>query len=311
MVQILRSNQIDKAAELILAGEIVAIPTETVYGLAGLACNDNSIKKIYDIKGRPSFNPLISHYADLDSIIKDVVVNQIAFKLLELYSPGPITLVLPKTSKSRINALATADLSSAAIRIPKHPMTRELLTQVNLPVVAPSANASNKLSPVTADHVRKSLGEKINWILDAGQTEIGLESTVIEVFDETISILRPGAITLEMLAKEFKIIDKQSNIIKSPGMLEKHYSPKCPLRLGYENPKKNEGLIAFGNYQDNGLFAKVINISINANVEEAAHNLFDALHKLEDSGVDSIAIMPIPLTGIGLALNDRLKRAAS
>lgn len=308
------TSGLQKAKEILLAESIVAIPTETVYGLAGLASSERAIKKIYKIKNRPSINPLISHYADIQEIKKDVELTELGEKLLKKFAPGPLTLVLKRKESSRISSSACAGLETAAVRIPKHDLTLKLLKALGEPVVAPSANPSGSLSPVSAKNVVKLFGDKLDYVLDGGPCEVGLESTVVELMSGSVKILRFGAVTIDDLltvVHEVKIPGKDE-AIKSPGMLLKHYAPKCFIRMGFDKPGSNEGLLAFGSLPNSiDKFSYVKNLSEEASLEEAASNLFKMIHELEELGVDSIAVMPIPDESLGKAINDRLNRAAA
>lgn len=315
MTQILDATRdIDQAVEILLSEGILALPTETVYGLAGLASSEIAIQKIYEVKNRPAINPLISHYASIDEMKKDVEVNELAEKLLEKFSPGPLTLVLKRKTNSRISKLACAGLDTAAVRIPNHKVCLEVLTKVNAPVVTPSANPSGRLSPVSASNVAKMFEEKLDYVLDGGESEVGLESTVVEVLADTVTVLRFGAVTIEDLltvVTEVKV-PEANEAIKSPGMLLRHYAPKCRIRKGIENPQSGEALLAFGDISglDHG-YAIVKNLSERANLEEAASNFFRMIHELEEAEVSGIAVMEIPRQGIGQAINDRLERAVN
>jgi L-threonylcarbamoyladenylate synthase len=305
---------IQKAIELLRSEDIIAIPTETVYGLAGLASSEKAIKKIYQTKNRPAINPLISHYARIEEVEKDVELNTIASTLLENFSPGPLTIVLPRKQKSRISDLACAGLPSAAIRIPKHPVAFKLLDLLGEPVVAPSANPSGRLSPISAENVVKLFENKLDYVLDGGVCEVGLESTVITIQESSVKILRYGSVTIEDLLRivpEVKIPDRDDPI-QAPGMLLKHYAPKCGIRIGKEARSPDEALLAYGDISkfEHG-FKRVLNLSERGNLEEAATNLFRMIHQLEEEGVSSIVVMPMPDIGIGKAINDRLMRAVS
>ena len=306
-----------KLAELLVRGEVVAFPTETVYGLGADASNEEAVAKIYAIKNRPSFNPLISHYSSADKAWLDVAPNELAFKLAEKFWPGPLTFILPKAKRTRISSLATAGLDCAAVRVPAHPIAMKLLEKLDIPIVAPSANPSTKLSPVSAEHVMNSLGSKLEWILDGRESEVGIESTVIDLTTDTPVILRAGIITEEEI---FSVIGRHCeersdeaiplSRIKSPGMMDRHYSPNVKLRLTTNNPQPNEALLAFGSENIPQGFSLVKNLSPEANLQEAASNLFKYLHELDAMNVSGIAVMPIPNEGIGIAINDRLRRAA-
>lgn len=305
---------INKAIKIIKEEDVVAIPTETVYGLAGLASSEKAIRKIYEVKNRPAINPLISHYASIDEIKKDVEVSELAEKLLKKFSPGPLTLVLKRKEASRISELACAGLETAAVRIPRHEVCLELLTKIAAPVVAPSANPSGRLSPVSAENVAKMFGEKLDYVLDGGVCDVGLESTVVEVSGDQVSILRYGAVTIDDLLElvpEVKIPEREE-VIKSPGMLLRHYAPSCQIRRGIDNPQEGEALLAFGDISSLGHgFKTVKNLSERGNIEEAAANFFKMIHELEEAGVSGIAVMEIPREGIGRAINDRLDRAVA
>lgn len=304
---------IEEAVKLLRLGELVAFPTETVYGLGAIANNEMAVAKIFATKNRPNFNPLISHYADINEIQMDVEFNPQALKLAEKFWPGPLTLVLNKKPNSRISKLASAGLNTAAVRIPSHPTALALLREIKLPIVAPSANPSTRVSPVSAEHVERLFSNKDIYILDGGRSQIGLESTVIDLSTETPCLLRYGGTalnTIEDLIGTITIANKNSEI-KAPGMSLQHYAPTCPLRLDYINPKAGEALIAFGSGALPEGFTTVINISPSADLNEAASNLFAAIHNLESQSVSGIAVMPIPTEGLGIAINDRLQRAAN
>lgn len=314
MVTILKATKenIEKTAELLKAGEIMAIPTETVYGLAGDATNDQAVTKIFAIKNRPNFNPLISHYSSFEKISRDVIIDERSKKLANKFCPGPLTFVLPKTIDSRISLLASAGLNTAAVRIPAHPIAQAILNQIDRPIVAPSANLSSTLSPVNAKHVEQNLGNRINWIIDGGDSEIGLESTVIDLSTSEAKILRYGKISPEEIKSVIgKVLLPEDEIseIKAPGMLLKHYSPTTPLRLNPMKANINEALLAFGDKIIEGDFAFTKNLSPGANLNEAAANLFKYLHELDQMGFSSIAAMTVPNESLGLAINDRLRRA--
>ncbi len=348
-------NSLDKALELLNSEDVVAIPTETVYGLAASAASTKAVEKVFKIKGRPSFNPIISHYANLDEIFKDVTYDERVIKLAESFWPGPLTVILNKTKNSRISEIVCAGLNTAGVRIPRHPFTLELLRQFAAPVAAPSANPSGRLSPSSAAHVaklfqnyhdRSALGVHedhkddenaeieaprhcLEWIVDGGNCECGLESTVLDLSSSLPKLLRYGSVSVMELKNILCEIalPEQDESIRSPGMLLKHYAPKCKLRLNYsfnDKPRENEALIAFGSIAESltksqsrlaesdlkFLFKKIINISPSADLDEAASKLFSSLHELESLGVDSIVVMPIPYGSVGQAINDRLLRAA-
>ncbi len=293
-------------------GELVAMPTETVYGLACDATNVRAVKKIYQTKNRPNLNPLIAHYSDLDELAKDVILNEKAIILAKKFWGGPLTLVLKKSKNCRIVNEALAGLDTVAVRIPAHKIAQEFLSYCNFPVVAPSANISGKLSPVSASHVAKTLGNSIKWILDGGSSIKGIESTIIDLSNNSPTLLRAGSITIDEISKalNLEINLSKSDIALAPGMKYPHYKPTCKIRLNIDNPTYNEGLLAFGLDNIPSGYKHILNLSPSANLEEAARNLFDFLHKLEDLKVERISVMPIPNQGIGVAINDKLQKAA-
>jgi len=313
---------IGKAAEILRQNGIVAVPTETVYGLAGNALNETAVAKIFAAKERPFFDPLIAHIADFDeleNLVTEIPKN--AKILAEKFWPGPLTLVLPK--KEKVPNLTTGGLSTVAVRMPKKQITRELIKLAGFPLAAPSANMFQHLSPTTAEHVAEQLGERIDGIVDGGACEIGIESSVIGFENSLPVIYRPGAVTAEMVAKVLmengelrmeNILNSQFSILNSlpsPGMLKKHYSPNTPLCL--ELPSEvppNCGLLAFGKLPANADgFAKILNLSENSNPTEAAANLYGMLHELDSCGLDRIFASLLPQTGLGNAVNDRLLKA--
>ncbi len=289
---------IAEAARLILAGHCVAVATETVYGLAADATNGAAVAGIYAAKGRPSFNPLIVHVTDLAAAERLAIFDDAARALASKYWPGPLTLVLPAQADNGIAALATAGLASIAIRVPAHPAMQDLLQVCGKPLAAPSANASGSISPTRAAHVLKSLDGRIPLIIDAGPTPAGLESTILALTDGTPRLLRPGPIDLGLAASS-------GGGIEAPGQLASHYAPSKPLRLGALSAAQDEWLIGFGSMDCHA------NLSADANLVEAAANLFDLLHQADASHLPKIAVVPIPIGGLGAAINDRLARAAA
>lgn len=302
---------IKKACDALLAGKLVSFPTETVYGLGADATNDKAVAGIFEAKGRPSFNPLIVHVPSLEIAETLVEFDELARKVAEKFWPGPLTLVLPRKKECPISELASAGLPTLAIRVPANQLARDLLTSSNLPVAAPSANPSGQLSPTMAEHVAKGLGDKVTVILDGGACGVGLESTVAAVHDGRITILRPGAITEAdfsgLTANPVAQATEESDIV-SPGMLLSHYAPSCPVRLNATSVNKGETFVGFGpGFND----IEESNLSPSSDLREAAANLFKTLHRLDEENAQSIAIAPIPETGLGIAINDRLKRAAA
>lgn len=315
---------IQRAAERLKNGGLVALPTETVYGLGADATNDRAVAAIFEAKGRPDFNPIIVHYADKAAAEKDVVFNPAAELLASIYWPGPLTMILPRRAESKLSLLTSAGLPTQGVRVPAHPVMRQVIAALGRPIAAPSANASGGLSPTTPQHVAESLGARAGLIVAGGKAEVGLESTVIDLSGDIPFLLRPGAVTLEelriVLGRVHEPVDNVPDQPKSPGMLLKHYAPKTALRLNAVDMKKDEALLAFGSLRfmgvEGGGFAKnlpatrVLNLSEEGDLEEAAGNLFAMLHQLDRQGFKRIAVMNIPQTGLGIAINDRLSRAA-
>jgi L-threonylcarbamoyladenylate synthase len=291
-------DAIAEAARLILAGEPVAVPTETVYGLAADATNAEAVARIYDAKGRPSFNPLIVHVNDLVAAERIGVFDEAARALAEQHWPGPLTLVVPLREGSEIAPIVTAGLPTIGLRVPAHPAMQALLRGTGRPLAAPSANASGSISPTRADHVRKSLGGRIPLIIDGGATERGLESTIVAATDGSLRLLRRGPIEVD--AEE-----ASGGTIEAPGQLASHYAPSKPLRLGATSSGDDEYLIGFGEVAGDS------SLSPSADLVEAASRLFDLLHQADASDKPRIAVAPGPETGLGLAINDRVRRAAA
>ena len=292
-------------------GNIAAIPTETVYGLAGNAYSKYSINKIYKIKKRPLLNPLIIHYYDINQIFDDVVVNKNFEKLYKALCPGPITFILKKKINSKIHSSSCANLNTVAIRFPNHRIIRSILKNINYPLAMPSANISAGVSPVCARDVFDEFKNKINLIINGGKSKIGIESTVIDLTNKP-RILRPGIINSIKIEKilKFKLKKNSSKLkIKSPGMLKKHYSPGIPLSINQKKADKKSAFIYLGDkYKKNKRF---FSLSKNSNLNEAASNLYKTLRIIKKKGYKKIQIETIPLKGAGIAINDRIKRASS
>lgn len=288
---------IAEAARLILAGEPVAVPTETVYGLAADATNAEAVARIYAAKGRPSFNPLIVHVPDLAAAVALAVFDERARELANAHWPGPLTLVLAKRDDSPLVALATAGLDTVAIRVPAHPAMQALLRETRRPLAAPSANASGTISPTRADHVLKSLGGRIPLIVDAGPTSVGLESSIVAAVAGELRLLRPGPLDLCLSRAD------QAAVI-APGMLARHYAPAKPLRIDAIEAHPDEFLIGFG------AIAGHATLSARGDLVEAAARLFDLLHQADAAAAARIAVATIPAYGLGVAIRDRLQRAA-
>ena len=292
-------------------GNIVGLPTETVYGLGGNAYSKKSIEKIYKLKERPRSNPLIVHYLNLKDASKDIVVNERFKKLYARFCPGPITFVLKKRYGSKINPLSTARLKTVAIRFPKHKVIRSILKCINFPLAMPSANKSTNVSPVTAEDVYNEFKRKIKLIIDGGRSKIGIESTVIDLSCES-KILRPGIIdkiSIEKVLKKKIKKNFKNRKIRSPGMMQKHYSPGIPVLI---NQKKHDGKSAFiylGNKYNNK--SNFFSLSKNFNLNEAASNLYKIFRLIKKKGYKKIQIGKIPNLHSGIAINDRIKRASN
>lgn len=294
---------IARAVELLRAGEIVALPTETVYGLAADATNAQAVAKIYAAKGRPNFNPLIVHVSGLSMAQQLAMVPRAALDLMARFWPGPLTLVLPLRRGAPVASLVTAGLDTLAIRCPDHPVTQAVIEALGRPIAAPSANASGRISPTRAAHVLASLGGRIPLLLDAGATRAGVESTIVAVDADGVRLLRPGAIAAEQLG--VTLGDSETGRIVAPGQLASHYAPAQPVRLEAEQALPGEFHIGFGAVDGDR------SLSPSGDLSEAAAELFDALHAAEASGRAAIAVAPIPHRGLGVAINDRLRRAAA
>jgi L-threonylcarbamoyladenylate synthase len=309
-------SPIDDAARLIRAGELVAFPTETVYGLGADATSGRAVAKIFEAKGRPQFNPLISHVLDAGEAQRFVRWNDTADKLAAKFWPGPLTLVLPRAAESRIALLTTAGLDTVAIRAPAHPMAQALIRAAGLPIAAPSANRSGSISPTRAEHVSQSLGDRVGLILDGGPCAVGVESTVLDLTSQRPVLLRPGGATREAIEAaigEIAVSDalpEGDTPRKSPGQLHSHYAPAQPVRLEATTVTSSESLLAFGPNPIAG-GRRTLNLSVTGDLGEAAANLFAHLRALDRPDTARIAVMPVPHTGLGLAINDRLRRAAA
>jgi L-threonylcarbamoyladenylate synthase len=310
-------KDIVKAAELLKAGNLVAIPTETVYGLAANALDELAVAKVFEAKNRPHFDPLIIHTFSLEKAQEYVSeIPEALKKLAEKFWPGPLTLLLPK--RNVIPDLVTAGLDSVAVRVPSHPLTLSLLQHLERPLAAPSANPFGYISPTSPEHVDKQLGDKLEYILDGGTCEVGLESTIVGMEEGKICVYRLGGLSLEEIEKvvgnvELKL--NESSDPKAPGQLKSHYAPLKPLFIGdieeliRKNSSKKIGIICFGKQNLQGYFT--LNLSEKADLTEAAANLFSVLRKMDESDVDLILCSYLPETGLGPAINDRLKRASA
>ena len=303
---------IERAAEILRHGELVAFPTETVYGLGGDATDDRAVAAIFEAKGRPNFNPLIVHVSDADAAFKLGVAIDAARRLAEKFWPGPLTLVLRRAAGCPVSLLASAGLDTLAVRVPRHPVAQALLRATGRPLAAPSANRSGKVSPTTAQHVAESLGGRVALILDGGACPVGIESTVMDVSGDAPALLRPGGVTQEEIEAVIGRLAAAAPTIapKSPGQLESHYAPALPLRLDAKTAQPDEALLACGPEVPAGACITLTR-SRSGDLVEAAANLFAMLRQLDNSGSRAIAVMPVPDAGLGRAINDRLRRAAA
>ncbi len=310
MIVSANDEAIAEAARILRGGGLVVFPTETVYGLGADATNGEAVARIFEAKGRPRFNPLIVHVADAGAARDFACFGESALLLAEKFWPGPLTLVLPLKDKPglRISELATAGLDTVAIRVPAHPVARKLLALAGIPVAAPSANVSGRVSPTLAWHAEEDLGSRVEMVLDGGSTEAGLESTIVALAPEP-TLLRPGALArgeieavLGCPLKDFKDAG-----VRAPGQLSSHYAPRATLRLNAREARPGEVLLGFGPAAPEG----APNLSRSGDLREAAANLFAALRSIDTQGPAQIAVMPVPDTGLGEAINDRLRRAAA
>lgn len=303
-----RDGAIAAAVEKLSSGLLVAVPTETVYGLAADALNSDAVQQIYAVKGRPDYNPLICHVANKDMARQYVAVPRAAEDLMDAFWPGPLSLVLPILPSAGVAPEVTAGLRTLAVRCPDNDCTRQVIDALGAPVAAPSANLSGKISPTRAQDVLNDLSGKISMILDDGPTSVGIESTIVSVSDEAVILLRPGSVGIDEISKtaNLPVRDRDETIISAPGQLKSHYAPESAVLLNQTNrPDKNKfAFIGFGEIDGD------MNLSASADLEEAARNLFAYLRKADNVG-HTIAVAPIPDVGIGIAINDRLRRAAA
>ena len=309
---------LDKALQpalaLLAAGEVVALPTETVYGLAGDATNGEAVARIFEVKGRPRFNPLIVHVSSLDMARKIAVFDAVSLKLAETFWPGPLTLVLKLREGHSIHPLVTTGLDTVALRMPRG-FASTVIAASGLPLAAPSANSSGRISGTTAEAVNEDLGAKIRLIADGGPTPVGLESTIVKVGPEGVRILRPGGVASEEIeaALGAKVLRGGAAGIEAPGMLASHYAPDAAMRLDAAEVRAGEALLAFGPARIAGAerALAVLNLSEAGDLREAAANLYHHMKALDRTGAGVIAVEPVPATGLGEAIRDRLGRAAA
>jgi len=304
-------NNLKKAKISIENNNVIGLPTETVYGLAANAYSDKSVEKIYNLKKRPLTNPLIIHFYNLEQLKRDVILNTPFMKLYKALCPGPITFILNRNPRSQISKKAMSGKKTIAVRFPKHPVARSLLKTLNAPLAAPSANISSKLSPTSATDVMDEFKDKIKFILNGGKCKIGLESTIIDLTG-TPTILRQGYITSNKICKILGIkilINKKPKTIKSPGQQKLHYSPGIPVYTNKKQAKKNGAFISFGKKFKNA--KNIFNLSKKNNLNEAANKLYSTMRIIKKLKYKSISVCKIPNVGLGLAINDRLKKASN
>lgn len=327
MTRIISANKksITQAADILRGGGLVGMPTETVYGLAADARNGAAVAKIFAAKGRPSFNPLIVHVNHIDDIHEFADISQQDKILADSFWPGPLTLILNRRDKCELSELVSAGLPTVAVRIPAHQTARALIQECGFPIAAPSANKSGSLSPTSPAHVAQSLGNSVDLILADGMSAVGLESTVVDCTGDTHFILRPGGVTAEEITRvlgmdvEYFTQPEKGNV-KSPGQLLKHYAPSIPVRLNAVDVREGEALLSFGSIKFMGVQGvggaadmaddRIRHLSKDGDLYEAAANLFAMMRELDRPEHTAIAVMSIPDIGIGVAVNDRLKRAA-
>ena len=304
-------NNIAKGAEIIKNGGLVSFPTETVYGLGASIYEPKAVAGIFEVKGRPSFNPLISHIAEIDEMKEFVVADERALELAKKFWPGPLTFVLPRKGENPLLDMVCAGLKTMTVRCPNHKVALELIKKSGSPIVAPSANRSQTISPTTAEAVYESLGDRVDMILDGGQCEVGVESTILDLTTPQAVLLRAGGITKEQLEEalggEILISDGNPDKPTSPGQMLKHYAPSKKFRINAFAPMEGELYIGFGKEFDFG----ELNLSKSGDLREAASNLFSYMRIADkNSKYERIAMAPIPNEGVGMAINDRIKRAS-
>jgi len=303
-----------EAAACLNAGGLVAMPTETVYGLAADATNDRAVAAIYVAKGRPKFNPLIAHVAGAAAAAREGAFDDFARRLAEAFWPGPLTIVAPAASSCQVSLLARAGLETVALRAPDHPTAQALIAAAGVPLAAPSANRSGRVSPTTAAHVAADLDGRIDWILDGGPARRGVESTIVACLGGRPRLLRPGALTRERIEAALGVALVEAapgGAPIAPGQLAAHYAPRARLRLGARESADDEAALDFGGALAHSGATMRLDLSPSGDLEEAAAHLFAYLRALDDSGAARIAVAPIPERGLGVAVNDRLRRAAA
>ncbi len=301
-------ESVTEAAAILSAGGLVAFPTETVYGLGADATDDRAVARIFEAKQRPEFNPLIVHVADTDAARAHANFDERSQRLVALFWPGALTVVLARREDSELSLLVSAGLDTVALRCPAHGVAQRLLAAAGRPVAAPSANRSGRISPTTAQHVADEMGDAVDLILDGGPCPVGVESTIVDVTGEAPLLLRPGGVTREAIESEIGPLTVPVDAtVRAPGMLASHYAPRAPLRLNADDAAPGEVLLAFGPDAPAG----AVNLSASGDLVEAAANLFAMLRGLDGAEPRAIAVMPVPEHGLGVAINDRLARAAA
>lgn len=302
---------VERAVEILRSGGLVVLPTETVYGLGADATSSEAVAKIFALKKRPSFNPLIAHVPDIVAATRLGVFDHYALTLARSFWPGPMTIVVPVRPDSPVSELARAGQDTIALRVPANATTLAILERLGRPVAAPSANSSGRLSPTTADHVAADLGAGVDLIVDGGASRIGVESTIIACLGGTPIVLRPGGTQRDELEVilDTELADPADDKVIAPGMMASHYAPRARLRLNATDVKPGEAVLDFGGQLSGGVAH--IDLSPDGDLQEAAANLFAALHQLDATNVDMVAVAPIPTSGLGEAINDRLVRAAA
>lgn len=342
---------IQQAADILAQGGLVAFPTETVYGLGADARRSDAVRRIFEAKGRPSFNPLIVHVAGLDEAMGIGEFDELSLQLARAFWPGPLTIVVPLRVEAGISPLVTAGLETIALRVPAHPIAQALLKKSGLAIAAPSANSSGRISPTTSGHVEADIGRKVDFIVEGGATDRGIESTIVMVKNSdqltgseisadgkaTVIMLRPGTVTLEQLAavSGVEVVRSEQAVSEdgggdaslvapvAPGALLRHYAPRARVRLNALDVRRGEGVLGFGDEQlfqneamqqrnlTKNITVSFYNLSESGDLLEAAQRLFAGLHMMDEWGVEGIAVRPIPDEGVGVAINDRLRRAAA
>ena len=321
MTLLLRAQDVEQAAALLRGGDLVGFPTETVYGLGADARNGRAVAAVFDAKGRPHFNPLICHFPDAASAFDEALPDDRARALADRFWPGPLTLVLPRRPECRVDLLAGAGLDTLAVRVPTHPLALALLRAARVPVAGPSANRSGQVSPTTAQHVLDGLGGRIAAVLDGGPCAVGVESTVLDLAAGGAALLRPGGVPVEAIEAVIGPVARPipvsaaaaTRTLRSPGMMLSHYAPALPVRLAAGDVEADEALLAFGPALPGA--GVVWQLSGTRDLREAASRLFAGLRWLDAEGarlgLRRIAVMPVPMAGLGAAINDRLERAAA